>query len=118
MSDKHHPRISHPAEEQLLLLLDGELPAREASKVRAHLHLCWECRSRTQKLKKGIYAFVDYTQERFLPSVGAPPGGWRGFGPILDLAASTPPSRKSVFGAWLNRHRHKLATATLAAGVA
>src|SRR5215469_10970217 len=118
MKDQRHPRPSHPAEEQLLLLLDGELPSREASEVQAHLRLCWECRSKTQKLKKGIYAFVDYTQERFMPSIGVPPGGWSGFGPMLDDASSTQVSRKSVLCMWLNRRRQMLASAAVAAGVA
>ena len=84
MNDTHLSPMSHPTEEQLLLLLDGELPSREASDIQAHLQLCWECRGKSQKLQNGIYAFVNYMQECFLPKVGEPPQGWRGFGPWIS----------------------------------
>ena len=118
MNDTHLSPMSHPTEEQLLLLLDGELPSREASDIQAHLQLCWECRGKSLKLQNGIYAFVNYMQECFLPKVGEPPQGWRGFGPLPDGAMSEPVGRRPCFGGWLNRHRTRLAPAAVAAGFA
>ena len=118
MKDTHLPPMSHHTEEQLLLLLDGELPSREASDIQAHLQLCWECRTKSQKLQNGIYAFVNYTQECFLPKVGEPPQGWRGFGPLLDSASSEASGRRPLFGGWLNGYRTRLAPAAVAAGFA
>ena len=50
----------HPAEDDLLLFLDGEAGARQADKVRAHLEGCWACRSQRDKLDRAIAAFLDY----------------------------------------------------------
>ena len=48
----------HLTDEVLLLAADGELSPQEAEEVRAHLHSCWECRTRTAALEASIGEFV------------------------------------------------------------
>lgn len=79
----------HPDEEKVLLLLDGELNEREASAIGLHLEHCWECQTRVQRLKDGIYAFVEYREAACLPAVGTPPKGWSEFPDMLDRIANT-----------------------------
>lgn len=76
----------HPTETTLLLLLEGELSEQAIKDVQAHLNLCWDCRARAHELQEGIFAFVEYTEKSLLPNIGPPPGGWRGFAPLLDQA--------------------------------
>ena len=52
----------HPAEEELLLFLDGEASKRQADKVRAHLESCWACRNQRDKLDRAIARFMDYCE--------------------------------------------------------
>lgn len=50
-------RTMHATDQQLLLYADGELSSRAAARLRAHLELCAECRTRVehiQKLSAGI----------------------------------------------------------------
>src|ERR1700733_5636881 len=49
---------SHPTEEELLLFGDGELSGRRASRVRAHLTACWDCRARMAEIEQTITDFV------------------------------------------------------------
>jgi Putative zinc-finger len=49
---------SHPTEEELLLLVDGELSTRRASRIRAHLTACWDCRARMAEIEQTITDFV------------------------------------------------------------
>ena len=49
---------SHPKEEELLLLVDGELSTRRASRIRAHLTACWDCRARMAEIEQTITDFV------------------------------------------------------------
>jgi hypothetical protein len=48
----------HLPDEVLVRLADGELPAREAGPVRAHLAACWDCRTRLGDLESTIGAFI------------------------------------------------------------
>lgn len=48
----------HPSDEELLLTADAELPARDASRIRAHLADCWDCRARMAEIESAIVAFV------------------------------------------------------------
>ena len=52
------PRDCHLPDEVLLRLADGELPAREADRARAHLTACWDCRTRLGDRESTIEAFV------------------------------------------------------------
>lgn len=70
---------SHPAEDDLLLYLDGELAAREAGAVRTHLEACWACRVKAEKIQETISAFIDYQNVVLTPHLEPPPQGWRTF---------------------------------------
>nr|WP_281722519.1 hypothetical protein [Nitrosomonas nitrosa] len=57
-------QYQHPSEEELLLLLDGELSERTASRIHAHLEACWACRVRREKVEQSISAFMSYCEAR------------------------------------------------------
>jgi hypothetical protein len=57
-------QYQHPSEEELLLLLDGELSERTASRIHAHLEACWACRGRREKVEQSISAFMSYCEAR------------------------------------------------------
>lgn len=67
----------HPAEGELLLYVDGELAAREAERLRAHLETCWPCRVKTEKMNEAISDFIDYRNVIITPMFEPPPQGWR-----------------------------------------
>jgi len=58
----------HPSNEELLLAADGELPSRQASRVRSHLTACWHCRTRVAEIETTIAEFT-----RTYESAGASP---------------------------------------------
>lgn len=65
----------HVSEEQLLLLLDGELNAGDAARVREHLAACWQCRTSLEEMERSIAEFVRYRNslyQRCFPSPKAP----------------------------------------------
>jgi hypothetical protein len=64
----------HPDEVQLLLALERELSPDDASRVERHLGNCWSCRARFDEMQRGILAFVEYREQRYLPSLPTPPG--------------------------------------------
>src|SRR5882672_6265010 len=57
----------HISDQDLVRALDGELAARDADRVDAHLKECWTCRVRKQDLEKAIANFV------LLPKADLPP---------------------------------------------
>ena len=61
--------IFHPSDEQLLLFADGELPARLAEKIRAHLRACWDCRRRMAELENTIAEFMQVHRRTLDPQV-------------------------------------------------
>ena len=63
----------HASDQELLLLLDGELKSREADRLRAHLAACWECRVHHDETADAIRDFVEYRRQSLST---APPGGW------------------------------------------
>ncbi len=63
---------SHPTEEELLLLGDGELSSRRASGIRAHLSACWNCRARMAEIEQTIADFVR-TQRQSIDPMLPPP---------------------------------------------
>src|ERR1700722_476392 len=69
----------HPDEDQLLLALEHELPADDAARVEKHLGNCWSCRARFDEMQRGILAFVEYREKRYLPLVATPPDNTSGF---------------------------------------
>jgi hypothetical protein len=48
----------HPRDEELLMAADGELSGRRASRVRAHLAACWDCRARMAEIEDTVADFV------------------------------------------------------------
>lgn len=91
----------HPSEDELLLFVDGELPARATGSLRIHLEACWSCRVRTEKIQETISSFIDYRNHVLKPLVEQPPHGWRRFdGKLSSLAAEAgrPSVLSSVLG--------------------
>jgi len=69
----------HPDENQLLLALERELSPAEVLQVEQHLGNCWSCRARSSEIQRGILAFVEYREKRYLPSLPTPPHDFREF---------------------------------------
>jgi hypothetical protein len=63
--------LEHPANERLLLYLDGELSPREAGHLRAHLEACWQCRSSAARMEAAIAGFMEFESAR--AHCGTPP---------------------------------------------
>lgn len=81
----------HPAEEDLLLFLDGEASARQADKVRAHLESCWACRNQRDKLNRAIAMFMDYCEAEATGASELPSRASLRFAERLRAAASAQP---------------------------
>jgi|SRR5579884_1006609 len=64
---------SHLSDRDLIMALDGELPARESRRVQEHVRACWKCRSRQSELEQAIAHFVQsQEQELRLPCSAGP----------------------------------------------
>ena len=74
----HAPR--HPEGEQLLRYADGELPSRQARRIRSHLALCWQCRTELEEMQAVVRESVRYRKD-VLAAHLPPPAAWK------DLAA-------------------------------
>ena len=61
---------SHLTEEELILLVDGELPSNRRIEAIAHLESCWGCRERKQSLESTIADFVRARHTELPPAVG------------------------------------------------
>src|SRR5438128_42876 len=51
-------RDIHLSDQDLICAADGELSARRAAQVRAHLSACWSCRARLQATEKSMADFA------------------------------------------------------------
>ena len=69
----------HPEENDLFLALERELPPEEFEDIEKHLGECWSCRERFDEMQHGILAFVEYRENRYLPSLEGPPNAFRKF---------------------------------------
>jgi len=69
----------HPSEDQLLLTLEGEVAADESARVQQHLAGCWSCKARYEEMQRGILAFVEYREKRYLPALDSPSNDSSGF---------------------------------------
>lgn len=104
----------HASGEELLGLLDGELPDSEARRVRAHLEACWQCRESSEELQRGIADALLYRREVLQGHLPRPPSPWAGLhAGMAAIDAATQPS-------WAERLSRALrrwlpATAALAA---
>jgi anti-sigma factor RsiW len=63
----------HPADEQLLGEIDGEISRRARRGIEQHLEQCWRCRARRQELQNAIGGFVRAYREGFDLPPGAGP---------------------------------------------
>jgi hypothetical protein len=65
---------SHLTDEDLLLMLDGEVSTRRARRMRRHLSSCWNCRARMAEIEGAIGDFVHAYQasEPELPPMAGP----------------------------------------------
>ena len=50
--------VNHPSDEDLLLALDGELPALRRARIRLHLDACWTCRTRLRDIENTVDGFT------------------------------------------------------------
>jgi hypothetical protein len=78
-SKENPPPGWHPDEDTLLMALENELAAGETERVHEHLASCWTCSTRADDLRRGIRAFVEYREKRYLPFVPGPPNEFRNF---------------------------------------
>src|SRR5271163_4426392 len=65
----------HLSDEELLLAADGELRARRAAQLRAHLATCWDCRARMAEIEGTIADFARayrQTLDPKLPQIDGP----------------------------------------------
>jgi anti-sigma factor RsiW len=105
--------LRHPEGEVLLRYADGELPARQARKVRSHLESCWQCRTELEDMQSVVGECVRYRQNVLQPLL-PPPAPWRDlFYQFDEIDASL--ERRS----WLARLRRPILTwAPVAAALA
>ncbi|MEK7724100.1 MAG: hypothetical protein AAB336_07125 [Acidobacteriota bacterium] len=73
----------HLSEDQLLMLVDGELSAKEASNTRQHLEICWTCRRELEKIEETISTFIEFRKKIQTPLNPAPPNKWNNFNRLL-----------------------------------
>lgn len=52
------PREYHLSDQELLMAIDGELSAGDASVIQSHIAACWSCRTRKQEIEAAITEFV------------------------------------------------------------
>lgn len=90
---------THPTEEELMLLLDGELEQRRAEELRDHLAGCWNCRARHAEFEQTVFAFVKGRNAALEPFAQAPPRAEARFLQRLQQAAEAD-ARPSVFARW------------------
>lgn len=60
-----HFEQPHISDEQLLLSLDGELPAKQRAAIHRHLETCWECRTHLLEMQNSIAGFVHLYHQQF-----------------------------------------------------
>src|SRR5215469_16314946 len=94
----------HPEEEQLLRLVDSELPAQVANQLISHMAGCSECQSRFQSIQQASEFYRQY-QDALKLSDPPPPRPWKDLTPRLRLAphqtdAFFLPARRVSYGVW------------------
>ncbi len=77
----------HPADDDLLCFIDGELAPRASENVRLHLKACWHCRARAEKFQAAISSFIDYRSQILQPLNNAP-NNWSSFDSKLNKISS------------------------------
>jgi hypothetical protein len=64
----------HLSDQEILLVLDGELSRRRAKRAQAHLTACWLCRSRLRAVEGTIGEFVSLHRRTPGPQTPSPEG--------------------------------------------
>lgn len=86
----------------LLRYADGELPAGEARRVRAHLASCWRCSTELAEIQKTIQSYVRYQEAVRQDHLPEPPAPWfdiyRKFEQIDEASAAAPWWRRWTAG--------------------
>jgi hypothetical protein len=68
--------MRHLQDEQLLLLIDGELKSRAAGQARSHLETCWQCRVELQEIQDTVGECVRYRKNILHSHLPPPPAPW------------------------------------------
>jgi hypothetical protein len=76
----------------MLAYLDGELSRSETHHAEDHLHSCWTCRSKVERLTADIATILDAQNESFSTALPPPPRPWPSFNALLARNASPPPT--------------------------
>ena len=106
----------HPADRDLIMAADGELPALRKLQVAAHLESCWSCRERMGSVESAIAEFVRARNRQLNRKLDRLPPGGSGSRALLrarlaKASRTTVARNTSPRGAW------ELAFATGAFGV-
>ena len=64
----------HLSDQELLMAIDGELPAREVERAESHLATCWACRARKQEVEAAIAEFMRFQRSSFQDRIPSPDG--------------------------------------------
>jgi hypothetical protein len=64
----------HISDEQMVGMIDRELPSKDLARATRHVEQCWKCRARYQQLERTILEFVDY-RDRLAGPLGPPGSG-------------------------------------------
>lgn len=94
----------HLQDEQLLSLLDGEVPELDVASIHAHIETCWTCRTRLEEIESIIGEYVRY-REIVTPFQPSPPAPWANLEPRFQQVDRSMNPRRSL------RPRHWLAIA-------
>ena len=88
----------HLSDQDLTLLLDGELAAARASAMQGHLSHCWQCRTRRAQLEQAIAGYVQLHQRTIAAeSLGAPSAAGPAALLRANMAAAVSPGRSNAF---------------------
>ncbi len=84
--------MQHPADDQLLRFVDGELPDAHSAEILNHLRACWQCRSELGEIERTIGECVRYRKIVLDHCLPPPPAPW--FDIYARLAAIDESSRR------------------------
>jgi anti-sigma factor RsiW len=86
--------ILHLEDDDMLRLLDGEMPEGEATALQSHLEACWKCRTRIKEFETAIGEYVRYRESSLKRSLPPPSEPWNDLRPkLVELDRSLAPPR-------------------------